>query len=397
MKRTIIWIVFLFSVLSVGSGLAAVRQRAFLGVFVDDVPRRIAHKYHLERGEGVLITMVEDDSPADYADLERGDIILAVDGKPVRSPSQLRRIIGKHKPGDRITLEVIHDGRRKKLEVRLGKLSRKRRESEIIILREPRWRRGWFFLRPETPCLGVQMQELNEDLARYFKVEPYAGVLIAEVEEDSPAEEAGLKAGDILTAIDGEDVEAPEDVFDLLSEYEPGDEVELSVLRFGKRLTFKVELGEREDASRFERLPFRFPRFRFDFYSPNDLIYDLKYENRPDQSRSFGFREWFHHGIERLRWHWQRVVQNAESALRYWQVQLRKFSRGFLNIAEQVREFAFPQVTGSLAAYAPGQRAHRDAEHRHRCAGGRFAYPLAERPARMPFWWADYRCSQCHQ
>jgi S1-C subfamily serine protease len=213
-------------------------EHGWLGVYVEPVPKKLRKKYDLERREGVYIRAVVKDSPADFADLEEDDIILSLDGKKVRSPSHLRRLLRKKKPGEAAKLEVIHDGRRKKVEVILEEAPRRWQEErmfwvpDIIVWGKPR------------VYLGVSLQELNEDLARYFQVEPESGVLVTDVEEDSPADKAGLKAGDILIAIDGEDVLDPEDVVDILQEYEEGDEVELTVIRFGKEKRIKVVLEE---------------------------------------------------------------------------------------------------------------------------------------------------------
>ena len=252
--------------LGASGSLRASSRRAFLGVAVENVPHRLEKKFGLKRGEGVLIVQVEDDSPADYADLERGDVILSVDGKKVRSPAQLRRYIRRHKPGNTVRLEVIHDGKPKTVEVELARRPHRHREE-------------WSFCVPEIHVwpvtgayLGVRLQELNEDLARYFGVEPYSGVLIAEVLEDSPAERAGLKAGDILTAIDGEEVESPQDVRDVLRDYEPGDEAELAVVREGKEKKIRVTLGKGEEGR--ERIYFFNRPFRFDFHRPFELFYD---------------------------------------------------------------------------------------------------------------------------
>jgi len=100
-----------------------------------------------------------------------------------------------------------------------------------------------FFSGPRA-FLGISMQTLNEQLAEYFGAE---GVLVQEIVEDSPAEEAGLKAGDVIVKMDGEDVEDTDDVAKFMSDREKGDEVEIKVRRKGKNKSFKVTLGEQEN------------------------------------------------------------------------------------------------------------------------------------------------------
>lgn len=91
--------------------------------------------------------------------------------------------------------------------------------------------------------LGIHMEDLGEQLAEYFGGD---GVLIKEVVEDSPAAEAGLKAGDVVTRIGDDDVEDGADIVKAMRDREPGDEVEVKVRRKGKDKRFDVTLAERE-------------------------------------------------------------------------------------------------------------------------------------------------------
>ena len=97
--------------------------------------------------------------------------------------------------------------------------------------------------------LGVEMRNLNDDLAGYFGVKAEEGVLVLEVVEDSPAEGAGIKAGDVIVSIGGEEVGEAQDIQKVLHDYDPGEEVEVVVMRHKKRQSFKVELDERDHHS----------------------------------------------------------------------------------------------------------------------------------------------------
>jgi hypothetical protein len=126
------------------------------------------------------------------------------------------------------------------------------------------------------PRLGVQVQELNEDLAPYFKVEPKSGVLILEVREDSPAEKAGLKAGDVITKVDKETVADPQELIEAMKDYEEGEAVTIEYVRQGKTATVKVEL-EYADGHGFEfwgpgRHEIRIQRFDRDRWRDAELM-----------------------------------------------------------------------------------------------------------------------------
>ena len=99
------------------------------------------------------------------------------------------------------------------------------------------------FLGEPRAYLGVKLASLNPDLAAYFESTD-EGVLVLEVLNDSPAEESGIKAGDVLLALNDEKVESPDAVVEFLEDFEKGDEITVRLLRKGKEQTVKVVLDE---------------------------------------------------------------------------------------------------------------------------------------------------------
>jgi len=95
--------------------------------------------------------------------------------------------------------------------------------------------------------LGVQIQDLSDQLSDHFKVKDGNGVLVSEVVEDSPAEKAGLKAGDIITKVDGEDIENASDLTTTIRSYDPEAKVSVSVIRNGKKKKLNATLSETEN------------------------------------------------------------------------------------------------------------------------------------------------------
>jgi Do/DeqQ family serine protease len=97
------------------------------------------------------------------------------------------------------------------------------------------------------PWLGVSMQALTDELKAQFGVE--RGVLVSDVVEGDPADEAGLKAGDVILKVGDKEVNEPQDVQFAVLEYDPGDSIPLAVIRDGKQLTISVKAGRRENGS----------------------------------------------------------------------------------------------------------------------------------------------------
>jgi C-terminal processing protease CtpA/Prc len=103
------------------------------------------------------------------------------------------------------------------------------------------------FLSGPKSFLGVQLQDLTDQLRTYFKLDSDGGVLISEVVKDSPAEKAKLKAGDIILKVDDTRISNAEELRDLVGALEPGTTIRITYFRSGKEKTTKAELEKRNE------------------------------------------------------------------------------------------------------------------------------------------------------
>lgn len=238
----------------------ALGQGSYLGVYISDVSADDADRLGLGEERGVLVTGVADDGPAAEAGLEENDVILEWNGARLESEAQLRRILAETPAGRSATLEIFRNGSTRSIDVELGQregLGRAFFRSEwdesaardllenlddmnVRIERMPA-----VFMSMRGGRLGVGIQSLEPQLADYFGLGDRSGVLITTVREDSPAASGGLKAGDVILAVDGEVVEDPGDVSRLVWGADAGP-VTLRVLRDRKERTLTVELPEAE-------------------------------------------------------------------------------------------------------------------------------------------------------
>jgi S1-C subfamily serine protease len=204
---------------------------AFLGVVPHSVDEDVAEDLGY-KGKGVFVAEVVEGSPAEAAGIEDEDIIVELAGDKLVGPGHLRDVLALHSPGDKVTVKVWRDGKTQALPVELGEAKKIEKVLKSLTIKtdEPK---AW---------LGIKMQGLTEQLAEYFGVE--GGALVSEVFEDSPAEKAGIKAGDVITELDGETAEDPSDLADKVGDEEPGTKVSLTLVRGGTKLTKEVELGE---------------------------------------------------------------------------------------------------------------------------------------------------------
>lgn len=240
-------------------------KKGYLGVSVRELDRHL--KKELEADFGVVITSIEYDSPADEYGLMEDDVIQRVNDIKIRRPSTLTRIIRKLEPGEKVKIVVIRDGREKTIAVEIGRLKSSKSYAFSVGPNVLKWYGGGGYL-------GVQLQELNKDLAPYFGVKENEGALILEVEEDSPAEDVDLKAGDVILKVDGESISDPEDVQDIISELEEDDKIEIEIIRQNRKKTVEVTLAKRDGYHNF-------------FISPGRKIRELRYRSTPKKSIDF--------------------------------------------------------------------------------------------------------------
>jgi serine protease Do len=202
---------------------------------------------------GVVIEEVLPDSPAEKAGLKRLDVIVEFDGERVRSTRQFGRIVQETPPGRTVKATVIRGGQKRDVQVtlqegrslpggrgRLGDiLPDQQRELERMRGQLPRD----FNFRFEMPDLlsgrrlGVTVDELSNQLAQYFGARD--GVLVTSVTDGSPASRAGLKAGDVITSIDGASVRSRDDVVRGLRDAK-NDEVRVGIVRDRKEANVVV-------------------------------------------------------------------------------------------------------------------------------------------------------------
>lgn len=220
-------------------------KKGWLGVSIQDVDEDLKEALDLKSTEGVLVNEVVEDSPAEEAGIKKKDVIIKYKGKKVKDARDLTTWVLETKPGEEVRLEIIRDGKKKKPKVIIGK-----QPKSYSLLYGEDWDftpgRQSFYFGGKRGYLGVVLEGLSEQLGDYFGAKDGEGALITEVEEDSPAEKAGLKAGDVIVKIDGEEIEDPGDVVEVVTDKEEGDKVKISVLRNKKKKTFTLEVAERE-------------------------------------------------------------------------------------------------------------------------------------------------------
>ncbi len=161
--------------------------RGFLGVSIQDLTLELAEKFELEDTKGVLLSEVMADSAAEKAGLEKGDIVLELDGKEVAKANELQRRVAMLKPGTKVKLVVLRNGKRKSFKVKLGE----RPGSGGSVPKESE----------SLEQLGFSVQELTDELAERLGYKGESGVLVTQVEDGSLAATAGIRQGTLILEV----------------------------------------------------------------------------------------------------------------------------------------------------------------------------------------------------
>jgi serine protease Do len=222
--------------------------KAFLGVHMQELDEEVLKGLDTRVKRGVLVTDVIEGSPADKAGLEEGDIIVEFQGKKVTSPDQLQELVSDSEIGDEIKIKLVRDKKSKTFEVTLGDWADQPaitlfgRDGGDFSLHMDKMKNYVTAFMPKR--LGVRVSDVNEDLGSYFGVKEGEGVLVLDVDDESTADAAGVKAGDVIVEVQGEDVSSASDIRESISDLDPGDDVNLTVVRKKKRIELKGEMTE---------------------------------------------------------------------------------------------------------------------------------------------------------
>ena len=238
------------------------RNRAFafnmldgsrLGVSARDLGTAEADRQKLNGG--AVVEEVQPDSPASKAGLRRSDVIVEFDGERVRSARQFARLVQETPSGLTVKASIMRDGQRSDVQITQSNEARAgmyfdsdgfKAKVEDFTARMPE-----FDLDFEMPGmdgsrgrLGVTVSPLSDQLASYFGAKE--GVLVASVSQGSAAERAGLKAGDVITTVNGERVRSSGDVTRAMRSAADGADVTIGIVREKKESSLKARIEPRE-------------------------------------------------------------------------------------------------------------------------------------------------------
>ncbi len=194
-------------------------SRGWLGVSIQPLTSDLANSFGAKDTKGVLVSDVVTDSPAGKAGLKPGDILLEFEGKRTEVPSDLQRAVGLATPGKDSKVKVWRDGSERTLDVKIGEAPDEREAQQ----------RG---TRGGTPTvLGMDVRPITPEVARQLNLKTSEGVIVARVDEGSPAAEAGIQRGDVIREINRQKIRSTGDYEKITREAKDGDRLTVLLQR----------------------------------------------------------------------------------------------------------------------------------------------------------------------
>jgi len=236
----------------------------WLGIGIQELDSKIRTKLDIDSDiEGILITEIYDDSPAEEAGLQKHDILVSIGGEEGKDLSDFVKLIKSNAPGADVEIQVYRDGKMKTVAATLGKrentfiwkgleglkglealegLEGLKALEHIVIPQIDIGMSSW----GRRGRLGVFIEDVSGDLADYFEIPGGEGVLVEGIVEDSPAEAAGIKAGDIIYKVDGKAICGTEELVASIAKMEAYEETPVVLIRKGNEVVVQVVVAESE-------------------------------------------------------------------------------------------------------------------------------------------------------
>ena len=199
--------------------------RGWLGVMIQKITPELEKSFGLSQSEGALVGDVIPDGPAAKGGIKRGDVIIKFNNQPVRDMEDLPKIVAATNPGSAVDVEVIRDGSSKILHVTIEVL----KDSQELVV-------------AKADLLGLQVQDITEELAESLKLQGLEGVLVSDVVAGNPASEAGIRRGDVISEMNRSPVKNIGDYQNLLASVKKESSVLFLIKRGGTTIYIAVKV-----------------------------------------------------------------------------------------------------------------------------------------------------------
>jgi serine protease Do len=207
--------------------------RGWIGVQMQRVTPELAQSFGLEQAHGALVAEVQPNSPAERAGIQRGDVIVGFRREEIEDMHELPRVVAMTPPGTEVDLKLIHEGQERTVQVTVDEMPEEQRQAAV----------GGGTAEDK---LGLAVQELTPEIARSLGLPSLQGVIVSHVAEGSPADEVGMRRGDVILEVNQQKVTSLQDYQAGLDRVENAESV-LFLIRRGDNVMY-VALQSEEGA-----------------------------------------------------------------------------------------------------------------------------------------------------
>src|SRR5262249_32386105 len=191
-------------------------RRGWLGVRIQGVTDEIAESLGLDKPRGALIASVNDGGPAQKGGIQPGDVVLNFDGKEIPDVRQLPRIVAETAIEKSVKVTVWRKRKEEQVDVKVGELDETEQVAAVDTKQQSGANPG---NTPSVKTLGLSLSSITPDLRTKFSLaEDASGVVVVDVQNNSPGAEKQLKAGDVIVEVAQEEVKSPAQVVDKIEE-----------------------------------------------------------------------------------------------------------------------------------------------------------------------------------
>jgi serine protease Do len=196
--------------------------RGWLGVGIQNISPELAENFDIDKTEGVIVTEIMKDSPAEKAGIKVEDVILAINSEKIKNVTQLSTKVGSTDPGTKMDLKILRDGDEKTISVTIGEFPADQKQA--------------IAQKKNMQNLGFSVSDLTPQLQRQYDIDDDEGIVITNIERNSDSYRAGLREGDVILKLDRKTVESVDDFYNKLEKVEPDQPIALYIKRGDKKL-----------------------------------------------------------------------------------------------------------------------------------------------------------------